>query len=295
MTLPREVVPGRFYLVTRRCTQRQFLLKPSVAANNAFLYCLTEAANRFEIGVILPIAMSNHYHAVVYDRHGTLPQFTEHFHKMLAKTMNALHGRWENLWSSEQVCVVWLRDPEDVMRKLVYTATNPVKDHLVARCHQWPGVNGLIALLKQRPMHAKRPRRFFRPDGRMPEQVTLTLRVPPELGELEVVLRELREQVAAKELEIQSERQRSGTRVLGKVAILRQRCTDVPHSREPRRKLRPQVAARSVWSRIEALARNKAFIASYRAARERWIAGVPAAFPEGTYWLRRFANVPLES
>ncbi|MCI0432809.1 MAG: hypothetical protein L0271_04055, partial [Gemmatimonadetes bacterium] len=79
MTLPREIVPGRFYMVTRRCTQRQFLLRPNPETNNAFIYCLAVAAQRCDINVLLPCAMSNHAHTVVYDRHGTLPAFTEHF------------------------------------------------------------------------------------------------------------------------------------------------------------------------------------------------------------------------
>ena len=110
MTLPREVIPGRFYMVTRRCTQRQFLLRPDPDTNNAFVYCLAEAALRFDIDVVLPCAMSNH-HTVLFDRHGSLPAFTEHFHKLLAKCQNALRGRWENLWAAEQVCVVRLVDP----------------------------------------------------------------------------------------------------------------------------------------------------------------------------------------
>ena len=44
MTLPREVIPERFYMVTRRCTQRLFLLRPDSETNNVFLYCLAEAA-----------------------------------------------------------------------------------------------------------------------------------------------------------------------------------------------------------------------------------------------------------
>ena len=94
MTLPREVIPGRFYMVTRRCTQRQLLLRPDPETNNAFIYCLADAAQRFGIDVLLPSAMSNHHHTVIYDRHGTLPAFTEHFHKLLAKCQNALRGRW---------------------------------------------------------------------------------------------------------------------------------------------------------------------------------------------------------
>ena len=59
--LPRQVLPRQFYLITRRCAQRQFLLRPDPATNNAFLYCLIDAASRCEIDVLLPCAMSNHY------------------------------------------------------------------------------------------------------------------------------------------------------------------------------------------------------------------------------------------
>ena len=34
MSLPREVLPGRCYLITRRCTQRTFLMRPDAATNN---------------------------------------------------------------------------------------------------------------------------------------------------------------------------------------------------------------------------------------------------------------------
>jgi hypothetical protein len=53
------------------------------------------------------------------------------------------------------------------------------------------------------------------------------------------------------------------------------------------------VAARSKWSRIEALLRNRAFVAAYKAARQAWQHATEATFPLGTYWLRRFANVPI--
>jgi len=293
MTLPREIVPGRFYMITRRCTQRQFLLRPDAETNNAFIYCLAEAAQRYDIDVLLPCAMSNHHHTVVYDRHSNLPAFTEHFHKLLAKCQNALRGRWENMWSSEQVCVVRLVDAIDVMRKLVYTATNPVKDRLVERAHQWPGVNGLAQLMAQRPLRATRPRHFFRADGAMPEEVTLHLVLPPELGDPNSFREELRQQVAAVEVAVAAERRGTGAAVLGRRAICRQSWRESPRTCEPRRNLRPVIAARSPWSRIEALQRNREFVAAYREARDRWLAGTASIFPVGTYWLRRFANVPL--
>ena len=149
------------------------MLRPDPATNNAFLYCLTAAALRCEIDVLLPCAMSNHYHAVIYDRAGRYPEFIEHFHKLLARSQNALRGRWENLWSAEQTCVVKLVGREAVMDKLVYTAANPVLDHLVDRVHHWPGVNGLRALLAGQPLRATRPLHFFRPDGPMADALEL--------------------------------------------------------------------------------------------------------------------------
>src|SRR5689334_11441988 len=110
MSLPRQVLPGSFYLVTRRCTQRQFLLRPDEINNNTFLYCLIEAAQRCKIDVLLPMAEANHHHTVIYDRYGRAPEFAEHFHKMVARCMNARWGRSENLWSSTGLCLTRLVD-----------------------------------------------------------------------------------------------------------------------------------------------------------------------------------------
>ncbi|MCA9676009.1 MAG: hypothetical protein KC464_13305, partial [Myxococcales bacterium] len=73
--------------------------------------------------------------------------------------------------------------------------------------------------------------------------------------------------------------------------VLQQDWRSRPTSHGPRRGLRPRVAARSVWARVEALQRNRAFIDAYRAARAAWLAGLSVVFPPGTYWLRRFASV----
>ena len=68
---------------------------------------------------------------------------------------------------------------------------------------------------------------------------------------------------------------------------------DSPASMAPRRGLRPQVATRSKWARIEALLRNRTFATEYAGAREQWRNGLPTVFSPGTYWLHRFASVPV--
>jgi putative transposase len=294
MSAPRPVFPGRFLFITRRCTQREFLLRPDQPTSNAFVYVLGEAAKRFEMCTILAQMMANHHHTALYDRHGNDVEFREHFHKMMAKSQNALRGRWENFWAAEEPCVVEVMTAEDLLDKLVYIATNPVKDGLVEKVHHWPGPPFLRALLSGTPMRAQRPRHFFRADGTMPAEVELELGLPDDFEGKQEFLAELQRRIAAVEEACARERMRTGRRVIGRRAILRQSWRDSPTSREPRRNLRPRVAAKSVWMRVATLQRNKEWQREYKQARLMWLAGFEVEFPYGTYWLKRFANVAIK-
>jgi REP-associated tyrosine transposase len=114
------IVPGRYCFVSRRCTQRQFLLRPGNKTNKAFRYCLAVAANRCGIEVVAFCAEANHHHLLCRDPHGNLPAFLAHFHAMLAKTVNCALGRWENFWASEQTCVVECIGADAIFDKLIY-------------------------------------------------------------------------------------------------------------------------------------------------------------------------------
>lgn len=280
-------------MITRRCTQRQFLMRPDRETNNAFVYCLAVAAQRYRIRVIFTAAMSNHHHTGIEDPDGNYPAFLEHFHKLFAKCQNALRGRWENFWSSEQTSVVRLVDPSDVVDKMVYALTNPVKDKLVEKAHHWPGVSSLDALMHGKTLVASRPRHFFRDEGGMPDVVSLSISRPTAFKNLSqeefAAMVDLR--IRAIEESTAHERRLTGDRVAGRRAVLAQKWSARPMSREPRRQLDPRVAARSKWSRIEALLRDRAFRDAYIAARDSFVAGVrDAVFPAGTYWLRRFVQ-----
>lgn len=282
-------------MVTRRCTQRQFLLRPDRETTNAFVYCLALAANRSQVDVVAFLAHSNHHHTIVVDKHGRMPEFLEHFHKLFAKHQNALRGRWENFWASEPTSVVELGDRDDIVAKMVYAITNPVKDQIVERADDWPGASSLPANLTGAPLTAKRPEHFFRKDSELPDSVELLCARPPGFEDLlpGAWQAHLRERVREVEKTAAQERVRKRLRVLGRTNVLTQRPTDSPHSHEPRRKVSPRIAAANKWARIEAQQRNKAFLAAYRVARDMWLSGVEAVFPAGTYWLKHFAGVPV--
>lgn len=294
MSLAREVLPGRVYMITRRCTQRQFLMRPDRRTSNAFIYCLAVAAERYAVDVLFTVAMSNHHHTGIHDRLGNYPEFLAYFHKLFAKCQNRLRRRWENFWSSEQTSVVRLVAPDDVLAKMTYALTNPVKDGLVERAHHWPGVTSLWCVLHETALRARRPDHFFRDEGPMPEAVSLQMSRPPGYEALPpneyraLVL----EQVDAAEREMAAERIRTRASVIGRRRVLAQSPTDRPQTCEPHGDLNPQFAARNRWRRFEALSRNRAFRDAYTAAREMLIGGVrDVLFPAGTYWLRRFSSV----
>ena len=294
MSLPREVLPGRTYMITRRCSERRFLLRPDHETNNAFIYCLAVAAQRFGIQVIFTYAAANHHHTGIFDPEGRFPDFMAYFHKYVAKCQNALRGRFENFWSSEHASVVRLVEPDDILEKMIYALTNPVKDPIVERVWEWPGVNSYGATVDGATLTAVRPAHFFRKDGTMPEVATLTISRPRGFdnmsdGEFAALIKT---RVAAVEESAAAERRAKGIRVLGRERILKQDWRARPESAEPHFNLSPRVAAKNKWARIEALARNTAFLAVYLDARDKFAKGSrDVVFPAGTWGLRRYVNV----
>src|SRR5262245_44960155 len=155
MSLPRQVVAGRVYLLTRRCSERRFFMRPDVATSNAYIYCLAVSAQRFDIDVIAFGAMANHHHVVAVDRRGRLPEFLQYFHRIFAAHQNVLRGRWDSFWAaSEPPSAVELVGPEDILDKVIYAVVNPVKDHLVDQVHHWPGASAFDAIVDGSPLAA---------------------------------------------------------------------------------------------------------------------------------------------
>lgn len=297
MSKPRRILPGTTYLITRRCRDRRFLLRPDKETTQAFYYCLSLAASIYGIGIAAFIANSNHWHGVVVDYQGNLVEFLHHFHLLLAKHQNCLRNRWENMWSSERTSVVELVGAEDVLDKVGYVLANPVKDHLVASAHSWPGASAIWALRGCRTVTGTRPHRFFDRNGALPERVSLELCKPPAfdgvswsdyLAQIEAVVHE-------REVRAAQERERRGFSVLGRSQTIRQHWDSCPRSVATHRTLSPRLACRNQWARFERMNEDKAWLCAYRRARELWLAGdSDVVFPNGTYWLRRYAGVLCE-
>jgi hypothetical protein len=65
-------------MITRRCSERRFFLRPDEETNNAFIYCLALAARRAKVEVTFSVSLSNHHHTGIHDRDGNFPIVIEH-------------------------------------------------------------------------------------------------------------------------------------------------------------------------------------------------------------------------
>jgi REP element-mobilizing transposase RayT len=283
MSSPRPVLKGTTYLVTRRCSERRFFLRPSGAVNEVFLFLLAVAAGRFGIRVHAFCVLSNHFHLLLTDPKARLPAFMQFLNGLLARVVNLLIGHKEAFFASGQYSAVELATPEDVVREAVYVLANPVAAGLVRFGHLWPGPWSAPERVGGEPFRVKRPKRFFSEEGSFPAEASLQLTVPPGFPSAEAFRSRL---VAALE-EREAELGREHLSFLGEVKIRRQRPTDRPRRKEGRKTLNPRVAAADKQTRKALLERLLAFTRTYREAWLEWVEGKrKVLFPAGTYQMR---------
>ncbi len=257
-----------------------YLLRPSRLVDHIVQYAIAVAAKKYGVVLHAITVMSNHYHMVVTDPHGRLPDFERWCNSIIARALNAHHGRWENFWAPEQPSNVRLVGVEDVLGKTVYTVCNPVAAGLVSHGAKWPG----IRLFSPGVRKVARPQAFFVEEGGLPEVVALELVAPPLGVSSHDAYRLVREGVEGKEAEIRAAFRREGRSFLGAARVMAQKVTDAPATIEPRREVSPRVACRNTWHRVEVLRRCKEFLAEYRAAFNAWKRRArDVLFPYGTF------------
>jgi putative transposase len=295
MSTPREISPQTTYLLTRRCTERRFLLRPSALINQVLLYCLAEAADRFGVLVHAFCVMTNHYHLVATDVRGELPSFMHWLNEFVAKCLNEHHGRDEALWAPGSYSAVELVEEHDVLAKVVYTLQNPVAAGLVGASEAWPGAISRPEQMLGGSFTVARPPVFFSERGSLPESKTLTLAPPPNVDAerfvsdaaelLQIVERQHRERAAS-----------AGRGFLGRKRVMAQHPEAAPKTKLAKGGLNPTVACKDKWRRIETLQRRRRFQQAYREAWQSFRDRHPeAVFPSGTYWMVQVANRPCAS
>lgn len=283
------VVPGSTVLITRRTLRRHHLFVPGPLIQALFLYVLGFYAARFGMLVHAFELMSTHYHIVLTDPQGRLPDFLRDFNRIMALGVKVLLG-WEgSVWDSRKTSVVRLVTPQAIIEKIAYTMANAVAAGLVERSEEWPGAKTTLEELGTATLEADRPRVFFdQENAQWTANATIQLTVPPSLG---MTVAEYQE-IVAQELRILEEEAHLKMEEAGRTFLGARRCKLVnPYQRRSRsfetsRALNPTFAVGrgNHEMRRGAMEQLRAFLEAYRDAFRRWREGARhVVFPAGTW------------
>ena len=148
MSHARYMLPGGHHATTRRCAEGRPLLKPCQLVNQIILYAIGYQQQRLP-GIQLYAASYNvnHKHDGLQDdqEESRIPEFYQNLHAMIAKAVNAHYGRGGAVWEPGTYDNVELPpdDPGTCTEQLLYIWTQLVKDGIVDRPEDWPGVQFL--------------------------------------------------------------------------------------------------------------------------------------------------------
>jgi hypothetical protein len=288
-TPPRRILPGTIQVVTRRCSERRYFLRPSKATNELVLYLLALAARRHRVLVHAFCVLSNHFHLVVTDREGCLPAFMQYLDSLIARALNVSLKRSEGFWATDgSYNAVEPLAATDIVQKTAYVLANPVAAGLVRRGAEWPGLwTSPEQLAGGVRLVARKPSAFFDPRGYLPESIELELSPPQGFASAAEFGGLVREELLQLEEHHRCEAKSLGRRFLGAFRALAQDPHAHPRRCEPRFRLKPRIASRDPSRRIGALLELKKFLRDYRAAwLERRSGATNVVFPAGTYLLR---------
>ncbi len=238
--------------------------------------------------------MTTHYHMVITDVHGLLPDFMHWLNKHIARCLNEHYHRSESVWAPEPYSAVRLLERNDIIAKVVYTLQNPVAAGLVGESKAWPGLITRPEDMLGHVLEVSRPPVYFSQRSHLPKATTLTITAPPSVDRQRFVA-DVKGLLAFTEQQHRAKRAAAGKGFLGRKRVVAQHHTDQPKSTETKRRgaIKPTVACKDKWRRIEALQRHKAFLQAHRAA---WLlhqeTGEKVAFPNGTYWWVRYGKMP---
>ena len=140
MSVARPIFKGVSLMLTRRVRGRTMLLRPSKRTNQIVGYVLAVISLRYNITIHAVKVMGNHWHVVLTDRDGRIVDFQHDCHQFIARGLNAQHGEFESVWSSDSTSRVECELPEDVVQRIAYTMANAVEAGLVRFGHTWPGI-----------------------------------------------------------------------------------------------------------------------------------------------------------
>ena len=151
MSRPLRFIPdgGALVEVTCRTLQSRFLLRPRRDLDEIIVGVLGRAQRRYQVRCCGYMFSSNHYHFLLdVDNARQLARFMCFVNSNIAREISRLYGWTDKIWSRRYKAIVVSSEDEAQIARLKYLLENGVKEGLVARPQDWPGVHVARALIQ---------------------------------------------------------------------------------------------------------------------------------------------------
>lgn len=295
----RWIPPGQMVEITCRTLQGRAFLRPGDEANRRIVGVLGRAQRRSGLTIHAVTVLSNHYHLLATPRDAQqLATFMGFVQTNLAKELNRLHGWSGPVWARRYRSIPVDEDTECQEARLRYVLSNAVKEDLVERCTEWPGVHCARALLSGDPLRGVWYDRSGFAEARRrvgeatledhAEEETLVLTPLPCWSDLpdDEIRERLRFLIDSIEAEHRERRKREGRSVVGTEALRKGNPLQPTSVSGDRREATaaPLVHVRSAVRKRKLLDAYREFLVAFAAAAARLRGGEDRPrFPAGSF------------
>ncbi len=283
--------PHQLFFVTNRTFQSRLLMTPSPRVNGLIGGVLARALHRYDVALHAFVFLSNHCHLIVSSPTGSISDFMGYIEANIAKEVGRHIGWrghfWERRFSAEPIL-----DDAALERRLAYIFAHEVKECLVDRAADWPGLTCIPELCHAQrrlfPWYDRTAQYWARVRGKKSDEALFVTRYPlvlapfPAWKGLTTEEQGQRSRAILEQAELEAAKARADRPSLGATAVMAQD----PHSKPTatKRSPRPPCHASTATARRAFRGLYRAFVAAYREASALFRAGrVDVEFPEHCY------------
>lgn len=149
----RFLPPGSLVEVTGRTVHGRFLLRPYRAVNDLVIGVIGRAQKKYGMKIHAMVFLSSHWHGLLSpESPQQLAAFVDFVAGNIAREVGKLHDWREKFWARRYRSIVVSHEEEAQVARLAYTLGQGVREGLVERPQQWPGVHCAQALLDGSPL-----------------------------------------------------------------------------------------------------------------------------------------------
>ncbi|HEX9941733.1 MAG TPA: transposase, partial [Thermoanaerobaculia bacterium] len=144
---------GALVEVTCRTLHGRLLLRPCLKLNVILGGILGRAQRLYPLQIINYVFASNHYHLIVWVEDARrLALFVGYLNSNLAREVSRLTGWSGKIWERRYQAILVSNEEEAQVERFRYVLSHGVKENLVERLQDWPGVHAVGPLLGGEPL-----------------------------------------------------------------------------------------------------------------------------------------------